>query len=166
MWGETAQGQGTTSGVDPAHGAADPPRPDRQPVGRVAAGVVLGETSEAVALLKRATRGPEGQAAARKRAAAQARPEWRAIVGAAESILDRTWAEMAGGYGDWGRDGTLAVATRHFGWRLVDAVREVPGLNYAAAAQGIRRFWRRAEDGTEPEAFIRRLQAKLSILNV
>jgi hypothetical protein len=132
----------------------------------VAAGVVLGETSEAVALLKRAKRDPEGQAAARKKVAAQARPEWKAIVGAAEAILGRTWAEMAGGYGDWGRDGTLAAATRHFGWRLVDAVREVPGLKYAAAAQGIRRFWRRAEDGTEPEAFVRRLRAKLSIINV
>ena len=52
-------------------------------------------------------------------------------------------------------------------WKAIAAAApQVSGLNYAAAAQGIRRFWRRAEDGTEPEAFIRRLQAKLSILNV
>ena len=36
----------------------------------------------------------------------------------------------------------------HLGWRLVGAVQEVRGLMYAAAAQGIRRFWRRAEEGT------------------
>ena len=40
---------------------------------------------------------------------------------------------------DWGRDGTMAVATRYLGWRLADVVREVPGLKYAAAAQWIRR---------------------------
>ena len=47
-----------------------------------------------------------------------------AIVGAAESILGRTWGEMTEGYGDWGRDGTMAVATRHLGWRLVEVMRE------------------------------------------
>jgi len=44
-------------------------------------------------------------------------------------------------YGDWGRDGLLAVATRHLGWRVIEVTRDVPGLNFAAAAQGIRRFW-------------------------
>lgn len=33
-----------------------------------------------------------------------------------------------------GRDGTLAAV-----------VREVPGVQYAAAAQGARRFWRRVD---------------------
>ena len=60
----------------------------------------------------------------------------------------------------------MAVATRHLGWRLVDVVREVRGLNYAAAAQGIRRFWSRAEKGTELAAFTRRLNAKMSTINV
>jgi REP element-mobilizing transposase RayT len=124
------------------------------------AGVVLGEAAEAVALLNRAERNPAGQAEERRRAAARVRPEWGAIVGAAESILGRTWGEMTEGYGDWRRDGTMAVATRHLGWRLVEVMREVRGLKYAAAAQGIRRFWRRAEEGTELAAFTRRLTAK------
>ncbi len=64
------------------------------------------------------------------------------------------------------RDGTMAVATRHLGWRLADVVREVPGLKYAAAAQGIHRFWRRAEEGTEMAAFARRLKSKCQIINV
>jgi hypothetical protein len=36
-------------------------------------------------------------------------------------------------YGDWGRNGLMAVATRHLGWRLVGVVREIPGLGYHGA---------------------------------
>ena len=56
----------------------------------------------------------------------------------------------------------MAVATRD----LVEVMREVREFKYAAAAQGIRRFWRRAEDGTELAAFTRRLTSKMSIINV
>ena len=72
------------------------------------AGVMLGDEAEAVALLRGAARNPEAQAEVRRRAAARARPDWGVIVGGAEWILGRKWAEMAEGYGDWGRDGTLA----------------------------------------------------------
>jgi hypothetical protein len=48
----------------------------------------------------------------------------------------RKWGEMAEGHGDWGRDGTLAVATRYLGWRLAEVVRQVRGLKYAAVAPG------------------------------
>jgi len=34
----------------------------------------------------------------------------------------------------------MAVATPHLRWRLVEVVREIPGLSDGAAAQGIRRF--------------------------
>ena len=54
----------------------------------------------------------------------------------------------------------MAVATHHLGWRLADGVREVHGLKYAAAAKRIRRFWLRAEEGTELAASTRRLKAK------
>ncbi len=54
----------------------------------------------------------------------------------------------------------MSVATRHLGWRLVEVMREVRGLKYAAAGQGIRRFWRRAEEGSELAAFTRRLKAQ------
>jgi len=49
---------------------------------------------------------------------------------------------------------------------LEDEVREVPGLKYAAAAQEIRRFWRRQEEGTDLAAFNRRLKAKCQTINV
>lgn len=121
------------------------------------AGVVLGEAQEALALLRGAETNPGDQAAVIRDAAIRVRPEWRAIVGAAESILGRSWGEMTERYGDWGRDGTIAVATRHLGWRLVEVVREVKGLNYAAAAQGIRRFWRKTVEDAELANFTRRL---------
>jgi len=130
------------------------------PWDRLVSGVVLGEKADAVALLNRAKRNPAGQAEKRRRAVARVRPQWGAIVSAAESVLGRKWEEMTADYGDWGRDGTMAVATRHLGWRLVEVMREVRGLKYAAAAQGIRRFWHRAEEDTDLAAFVRRLKAK------
>ncbi|HAB17221.1 MAG TPA: hypothetical protein PLX89_24945 [Verrucomicrobiota bacterium] len=64
-------------------------------------------------------------------------------------------------YGDWGRDGVLAVATRHLGWRLAEAVREVADVGYAAA-QGIRRFWQRAATEKELAVFVHRLKSELA----
>ena len=76
------------------------------------------------------------------------------MVKATEGILGQEWSEMILGHGDWGRDGLLAVATRHLGWRLGEVVEREPGVSYAAAAQGIRRFWRRAPNSTEMQAFV------------
>lgn len=84
------------------------------------AGIAWGRAAEAAALLRAVERSPEGQAEVMREAAARVRPEWGAIVRGAESILGRTWAQMAERYGDWGRDGTMAGATRHLGWRLVE----------------------------------------------
>ena len=126
-------------------------------------GVVLGDAAEAVALLRRAAKKPGGQAEAMRRAAARIRPEWIRVVGEAESILGGKWAEMTARYGDWGRDGTMAVATRHLGWRLVEVVKQIPGLKYAAAAQGIRRFWRQSEVRPEMANFADRLRDNRSI---
>ena len=64
--------------------------------------------------------------------------------------------------GDWGRDGLLTVATRHFGWRLVEVVGMEPGVIYAAAAQGIRRFWKWAPNSPEMQAFVAALLDQLS----
>jgi hypothetical protein len=108
-------------------------------------GAVLGEAEEAQALLSAAIRSPGAQAREVREANRAARPEWGRIVREAERILGRGWEVMAEGYGDWGRDGTMAVATRDLGWRLVEVVQAVGGVGYAAAAQGVRRFWKRAE---------------------
>jgi len=70
----------------------------------------------------------------------------------------RTWAEMSERCGDWGRDGTMAVATRRLGWRLVDVVRAVPGIGSTAATQGVRRFRGQAEQRPELAAFANRFQ--------
>ena len=68
----------------------------------------------------------------------------------------RTGAETSERCGDWGRAGTMAVATGKPGWRLVDVVRAVGGIGYAAAAQGVRRFRGQAEQRPELAAFANR----------
>ena len=95
------------------------------------AGTVLGEKQEAMAILRAAVR----DVVARRMRLVERRtkPEWSSIVREAERILGRKWKQMAESYGDWGRDGTLAVATRELGWRMVKAVKEIKGLRYAAA---------------------------------
>jgi hypothetical protein len=60
----------------------------------------------------------------------------------------------------------MAVAVRHLGWRLVEVVSALPGVSYAAAAQGVRRFWQRAETDPVRSRFARRLQAEMSNVNV
>ena len=91
-----------------------------------------------------------------------ARPEWGQVVREAERILGGTWEEMAEGYGDWGRAGTMAVATRELGWRLLKVVRSVGGISYSAAAQGVRSSWKQAEQCPEMRRFANRLERALN----
>lgn len=126
------------------------------------AGVVMGEAEDARALLRAAAGNPGGQGRSIREASIESRPEWGQIVREAEGILGRRWAEMAERYGDWGRDGTMAVATRELGWRLVEVVRTVGGIGYAAAAQGVGRFWRQAEQRPEMRRFAEQLQRALN----
>jgi len=52
-----------------------------------------------------------------------------------------------------GRNGVMAVATRHLGWRRIEGMREIPGLSYGAAAQGIRQCWKHLPKHPEQGAF-------------
>ena len=112
-------------------------------------------------MLKEAGGDRQEQTAVRRGKAA-ARPEWEAMVKAAEDILGREWEDMILRHGDWGRDGLLADATRHLGWRLGEVVEREPGVSYAAAAQGIRRFWERAPNSPEMPASVAALLDPLS----
>ncbi|MCC7373719.1 MAG: transposase [Verrucomicrobiales bacterium] len=125
------------------------------------AGMVLGDAEEAKALVREAMKGRGDSAKDRLEKTLRTLPSWEEIVGAAEKILGRSWESMREGHGDWGRDGTLAVATRELGWRLADAVRAVGGLEYAAAAQGVRRFWIRAEKDAAMKRFARELPRRV-----
>ena len=87
-------------------------------------------------------------------AAREERPEWIRIVGEAESILGGRWAVMTARHGDWGRDGTMEI------------VKQIPGLKYAAGAQGIRRFWRKSEVRPELGNFADRMQNRMSIIQI
>jgi hypothetical protein len=122
----------------------------------------MGEVEDAEALIRRAAKNPGKGQLEMGRAARRARPPWREIVGAAEKILGRTWREMSEGYGDWGRDGVVAVATGHLGWRLVDVAKEMPDVAYDTLAQGVRRFRRLSASRPEMEGFAISLRNKLS----
>jgi hypothetical protein len=69
------------------------------------------------------------------------------------------WEELWGGHRDWGRDGVVAVATGHLGWRMVEVVGKIPGVGCGALAQGVRRFWRMAGNRPELEDFVGQLIA-------
>ena len=60
----------------------------------------------------------------------------------------------------------MAVATRHLGWRLVEVVKQIPGVNHAAAAQGIRQFWTEAEERSKLAEFVRRMRGEMSKVDV
>lgn len=122
------------------------------------AGRVLGGREEALAILRAAEK--KGGAGPKRNAtlARASRPEWNAIVRQAEKLLERSWNQMILDHGDWGRDGTIAVATRALGWRLIEVVKELNGPGYAALAQGVRRFWKQSESRPELAAFAHKLQ--------
>lgn len=126
------------------------------------AGTVLGARDEALAILRAAARQAAGGPERTKTLERRSRPRWNLIVRTAEQLLGRKWDQMAEGYGDWGRDGTIAVATRALGWRLVEVVKELNGLGYATAAQGVRRFWKQSESRPELTAFARNLQKAMA----
>lgn len=128
---------------------------------RLVGGVILGEVAEAKRILKGLKANRKEQTPVRKLERVS-RPDWSALVAATERQLGRRWEAMASEYGDWGRDGLMAVATRHLGWRLVEVVREIPGLSYGAAAQGIRRFWKQFPQDPAKTAFQRSLLKQLS----
>lgn len=126
-------------------------------------GVVLGDVQDAAGLIRRAANRSEKARRVVVAAARRGRPGWQEIVSTAASIRGRSWQEMCEGHGDWGRDGVVAVATRHLGWRLVEVAGKLPGVTYGSLAQGVRRFWRGARDRAEREAFVTRMR-KLSIV--
>lgn len=116
-------------------------------------GVVLGAAEDAEALIRKTAKNPGKARSEVVSAARRIRPDWQEIVAEAEGVLGRPWQAMCQGHGDWGRDGVVAVATRHLGWRLVEVSGKVPGVSYAALAQGVRRFWRLAAKRPELSAF-------------
>ena len=73
----------------------------------------------------------------------------------------RSWAEMATGWGDWGRDGTMYVAVRYGRHRLAEVVRALEGLKYGAAAQAVRRFAAGLPQDAAKGRFVEALRRKL-----
>lgn len=119
---------------------------------------VLGEARDAGALIRKTAKDPAKARRVVESAAKKARVEWLEMVKTAESICGRTWKQMCTGYGEWGRDALVAVATRHLGWRLIEVSERIPDARYGALAQGVRRFWRQAAERPEYQEFVRRMR--------
>jgi hypothetical protein len=127
---------------------------------RLVGGVVLGTKEFAAKVM--AGRRAEGETDAAETYRPWApRPDWAAIVEAAERIGRRRWSEAVEAHGNWVRDGVLYVAVRHLGYRLAEVYRAVPGLKYQAAAQATKRFGRRLADDEERGRFVRQLRRAL-----
>ena len=128
---------------------------------RVVAGLVLGSKEFASRILT-----PPGAKAAGEAAEAWqvriVRPEWKAIVAAAEGIGGQPWSEVVDTHGDWIRDAVLYTTVRHLGYRLTEVYREIPGLKYSAAAQAVKRFGRMQLEDEARERFVRRLRRALA----
>jgi REP element-mobilizing transposase RayT len=121
-------------------------------------GLALGSEDFVKRLLKGRPVDFQEQTVARRVARIQRVP-WPEIVGSAEELLGRTWKEMLTRRGDWGRDATIYVAVRYGGYRLPEVIKQLPGLKYQAAAQGVRRFQRKWSK--KKERFVERLKHKV-----
>jgi len=89
---------------------------------------------------------------------------WSKIVRAAEKLRGQPWQEMLEVRGEWGRD-RMHVAVRYGGYRLVEVVRAIEGMEYQAAAQAVRRFQARMQTGKEERAFVEQMKRRLQAGN-
>ena len=141
-------------------------RPVRQgllesPWTQLVGGLVLGEASFARRLLRGLAVNREEQTEARR---LRQRVEWAEVVRRTEAVRKRGWAEMVSRHGDWGRDGAMYFAVRYGGQRLAEVVKQVAGLRYQAAAQGIKRFGAALESDAERRRFITELKRQMSTI--
>lgn len=127
----------------------------------VVGGVVLGEAAYAQELLGKAKAVPEEQTEARK-LGRTGRMLWKELVSMAEAARGVKWEDLLERYGDWTRDAVLYLAVRHGSYGLSEVYREIPGLKYQAAAQGVKRIVERRKSDPECEAFLRRLSRQMS----
>ena len=54
----------------------------------------------------------------------------------------------------------VVVATRHLGWRLVEVAGKMPVVKNGSLVQGVRRFWRLAEERGELKDFVEGIREK------
>lgn len=123
-------------------------------------GLVLGSKEYAQGLLKEL--GKKKRDGAEGRLARVGRKPWPDLVKAAERVLGRKWEAMLEQWRDWGRDGTMYVAVRYGGYRLAEVVSLMGEINYAAAAQAVRRFARSAETNRPKRRYIEAMKEQLA----
>jgi len=133
----------------------------KNPWDRLVGGLVLGSKEFARKILQGQRVNPPEQIEARR---LRKRVEWKRVVAATEKERGRKWSELLETYGEWGRDGAMYFAVRHGGIRLAEVLRELPGLQYQAAAQAVKRFRLSLATDRPRQQFVRRLTNRLSTI--
>ena len=123
-------------------------------------GIVLGEREYARRLLTGRKVSPEEQTPVRR---LPERVKWIELVRAAEKIKGEPWERWAERHGDWSREATMYVATRHGGLRLAEVVPEM-GIRYQTAAQAVKRFGQALADDPKRERFVAALKRGMSTM--
>lgn len=127
---------------------------------RIVGGLVLGSQEFVSQVLE-----PSGAKAAEDETKAwharMLRPEWQAIVAAAERIGGQEWSKTILVHGNWFRDAVLYTAVRHLGYRLAEVYRGIPGLKYPAAAAAVKRFGGMLVEDPARRRFVQRLRRAL-----
>jgi REP element-mobilizing transposase RayT len=134
-----------------------------RPWDRLVKGGVLGSAEFASEVLQSREQ-DGGRAREAQTGAIQKMPRipWSEIVKKAEKVSGRKWTQTVERHGDWMRDAVLHVAVRYLGYRLAEVYREVPGLNYAAAAQGVGRFVKQMETDKTRRDFVASLRREFA----
>jgi hypothetical protein len=91
---------------------------------------------------------------------------WSQIIAALEEAKGERWAEFGGRHGDWGRDAALWLGRRRGRLKLAELGELAGGLDYAAVGQAVSRFGKRLANEAKLRTEIRRLEMKLSIVEV
>jgi len=73
----------------------------------------------------------------------RARPQWKQLVAAVESVRGMEWEELQSQRGDWGRDLAWHLGQRECGLRLRELGELSGGVDYATVSAGARRIDRR-----------------------
>ena len=87
---------------------------------------------------------------------------WSRIVSALEGAKHEDWEQFSRRHGDWGRDAALWLGRRQGRLSLAQLGSLAGGMDYAAVGQAVSRFGKRLERDPKLARELKRLETKLS----
>jgi hypothetical protein len=129
------------------------------PWGRLVAGLVLGTEAFARRLRQQARGNPREQSSLKS---LSARVPWSRIVSVLEGAKQQDWDQFSRRHGDWGRDAALWLGRRQGRLSLAELGSLAGGMDYAAVGQAVSRFGKPLERDLKLARELKRLETKLS----